>query len=151
MLWLFSFFKIPMMGYVKPELISIDNKKAVFRIKLRRRTRNHLGSMYFGALAVGADLAGAFHAFYLGEKAGKKLSLVFKYFEADFLKRPESDVFFVSEQGNKVEEMIEETARTKERVTEDIIVDAYTGYFGDAEKVAEFKLGLSLKDKTPNP
>ena len=148
MMWLFSVFKIPMIGYVKPKLISIDSEKAVFKISLRRRTRNHLGSMYFGSLTIGADLAGGFHAFYLSDKMNKKISMVFKNFEADFIKRPDSDVYFVSESGKLVQEMIDETITTKERVTQSIAIDAYTNYFTNPEKVAEFKLGLSLKDKS---
>lgn len=148
MMWLFSVFKVPMIGYVKPKLISIDAEKAVFKIKLRRRTRNHLKSMYFGSLAIGADLAGGFHAFYLSDRMNKKIALVFKNFEAEFIKRPDSDVYFVSESGNLVQEMIDQTIATKERVTQSISVDAYTNYFTNPEKVAEFKLGLSLKDKS---
>lgn len=148
MMWLFSVFKVPMIGYVKPKLISIDAEKAVFKIKLRRRTRNHLKSMYFGSLAIGADLAGGFHAFYLSDRMNKKIALVFKNFEAEFIKRPDSDVYFVSESGNLVQEMIDQTIATKERVTQSISIDAYTNYFTNPEKVAEFKLGLSLKDKS---
>ena len=148
LLWLFSVVKIPLMGYVKPKLISIDAQKAVFKIRLRRRTRNHLGSMYFGSLAIGADLAGAFHAFYLSDKMNKNIALVFKNFEADFIKRPDSDVYFVSEEGDLVQQMLDETVATKERVTKSIRIDAYTNYFTNPEKVAEFKLGLSLKDKS---
>ena len=148
MMWLFSVFKVPMIGYVKPKLISIDAEKAIFKIKLSRRTRNHLGSMYFGSLAIGADLAGGFHAFYLSDKMNKKIALIFKNFEAEFIKLPKSDVYFVSESGSQVQEMLDETISTKERVTQKIVIDAYTNYFTDPEKVAEFKIGLSLKDKS---
>jgi len=148
MMWLFSVFKVPMIGYVKPKLISIDAEKAVFKISLRRRTRNHLGSMYFGSLAIGADLAGGFHAFYLSDKMNKKIALIFKNFEAEFIKLPKSDVYFVSESGGLVQAMLDETVSTKERVTQNIAINAYTDYFTNPEKVAEFKIGLSLKDKS---
>lgn len=148
MMWLFSIFKIPMIGYVKPKLISIDSKKAVFKIKLRRRTRNHLGSMYFGSLAIGADLAGGFHAFYLSDKMDKKISLIFKNFSAEFIKLPKSDVYFVSDSGSLVQDMIDKAIATKDRVTHHISIDAYTDYFTNPEKVAEFVIGLSIKDKS---
>lgn len=147
LLWFFTRFKIPMMGHVKPTLISIDHEKAVFRIRLRRRTKNHLGSMYFGALAIGADLAGGFHAFYLSDIQNIKLSLAFKNFKADFIKRPMGDVYFVSDEGAKVQQMIDETLATGERVTNDIKIDAYTDYFENQELVASFILGLSIKHK----
>jgi len=147
LLWLFSTVKIPLIGYVSPKLISIDDDRVVMRIKLRRRTRNHLGSMYFGALAIGADLAGGFHAFFLSDKMNEKVSLVFKNFEADFIKRPDSNVYFVSEDGALVKEMIKETVASKERITKSITIKAFINYPDQAELVAEFKLGLSLKQK----
>ena len=75
MLWLFGIFKIPLIGYVSPKIIEFTPERMVIRIKLRRRTRNHLGSMYFGALGIGADLAGAFQAFSIADQKKRKISL----------------------------------------------------------------------------
>ena len=147
MLWLFGFFKIPLIGYVRPRLLQVDDKRMVVKIPLRRRTKNHLGSMYFGALSIGADLAGAFQAFYIADKRNSKISLAFKDFQANFIRRPESDVYFISEAGQQIEEMVVETIRTKERVTKGIRIDAVINYPDNPEVVAEFTLGLSVKDK----
>jgi acyl-coenzyme A thioesterase PaaI-like protein len=147
MLWLFGFFKIPLIGYVRPRLLQVDDKRMVVKIPLRRRTKNHLGSMYFGALSIGADLAGAFQAFYIADKRNSKISLAFKDFQANFIRRPESDVYFVSEAGQQIEDMVDETIRTKERVTKGIRIDAVINYPENPEVVAEFTLGLSVKDK----
>ena len=57
MLRLLGWIKIPLIGYVRPRLVNLDDNVAVVKIKLRRRTRNHLHSMYFGALAIGAPPA----------------------------------------------------------------------------------------------
>lgn len=148
MLWLFGIFKIPLIGFVKPRLLELTDKRMVVKIRLRRKTKNHLGSMYFGALAIGADLAGAFQSFYIADKMNAKLSIVFKNFEASFLKRPENDVYFVSDEGLTIQEMVKETIKTKERVTKDIKISAITGYPDNAEIVSEFILGLSVKDKS---
>jgi hypothetical protein len=59
--------KIPLIGYTSPKLISIDSQSVQVKIKLRRRTKNHLSSMYFGALAVGADIAGGIQVFYFSK------------------------------------------------------------------------------------
>ncbi len=77
-LFLLGFFKIPIIGYTRPKLISIDDENVVVKIKLNRRTKNHLNSMYFGALAVGADIAGGIHVFYFSEILDKKISFSFK-------------------------------------------------------------------------
>ena len=147
MLWLFGIFKIPLIGYVNPKLLELTDQRMVVKIKLRRRTRNHLGSMYFGALSIGADLAGAFQAFSIAEKKGRKISLAFKDFQANFIKRPEGDVYFISEAGNQISALVEETIKTKERVTQGIQVNAFINYPENPELVAEFTLGLSVKDK----
>ncbi len=147
MLWLFGIFKIPMIGYVNPKIIEFTKTRMVVKVKLRRRTKNHLNSMYFGVLAVGADLSGAFQAFAVAEEKGKKISLAFKDFQANFIKRPEGDVYFVSDAGDEIRACVNETIRTKQRVTKGIKVNAYTNYPANPELVAEFTLGLSVKDK----
>ena len=147
-LWLFGFFKIPLIGFVNPKLIKLSDESMVVKIPLRRKTRNHLGSMYFGALSIGADLAGAFQAFFVAEKRNRKISIAFKDFKAEFLRRPESDVYFVSHAGSQIESMVDETIRTKERVTQGIKIDAVINYPENPEVVAEFTLGLSVKDKS---
>ncbi len=54
---LFALAKIPMMFYARLWVAEISAEQIVVRIPLRRRTKNHLGSMYFGALSVGAHCA----------------------------------------------------------------------------------------------
>ena len=147
MLWLFGLLKIPLIGYVRPRLLEITDERMVVKIPLRKRTRNHLGSMYFGALAIGADLAGAFQAFQVADTMQRKMSIVFKDFQASFIKRPESDVYFIATDGLLIKEMINESVATGERVTRDIRIKALTGYPDNSEVVAEFTLGLSVKDK----
>lgn len=101
--------------------------------------------MYFGALCVGADLAGGLHGFYHAAQKQLKFSLVFKSFQAQFLRRPEADVYFICQEGTKVKAMLEESQKTRERVTQPIQIRAYTDYPGLTELVAEFVLDLSVK------
>src|SRR4051794_12547209 len=49
----FGFFKVPLIFYVAPSIVELSDRRCVIRVPLNRRTRNHLGSMYFGTLAVG--------------------------------------------------------------------------------------------------
>jgi hypothetical protein len=101
--------------------------------------------MYFGALAVGADLAGGFHGFYHADLAGCKVSLAFKSFQAQFLRRPESDVYFVSEEGELIKSMIAESRTSGKRINKPIPIKAYINYPEHPEEVAHFVLELSLK------
>ena len=144
-LWCFSHFKVAMIGYTRPRIIKIDDATIVVCIPLRKRTRNHLNSMYFGALAVGADIAGGLHGFYHAQQAQCKTSIAFKSFQAQFLRRPESDVYFVCTEGESVKEMIKESQQSGERINKPINITAYTNYLTQAEAVASFVLELSLK------
>lgn len=108
-LWFFCHFKVALIGYLKPKLIQLTDNEIVVRLPLTRRSRNHLHSMYFGALAVGADIAGGLHGFYHAKQAKCKVSLAFKSFQAQFLRRPESDVYFICTEGEVVKKMIEES------------------------------------------
>lgn len=141
-LFLLGLFKIPLLFYVSPEIIEISPDSCIIKIKLRRRTKNHLNSMYFGAMAVGADVAVGLHAFYLSELKKAKISLAFKSFNAEFLKRAESDVNFICEEGNKIIKMIEESKIEGKRVNEMIDVQAINS---SNEMVAKFTMELSLK------
>ncbi len=144
-MWYFGHFKVAMIGYTKPRLIKLTDTDIVIRLPLNRRTRNHLNSMYFGALSVGADLAGGLHGFYHADLARCKVSLVFKSFQAQFLSRPEADVYFVSTMGDTVKAMIEESKSTGERINKPITIKAYTHYLTQPEEVADFILELSVK------
>lgn len=144
-LWYFGHFKVAMIGYLKPRLIKLSDEDIVVMLPLRRRSRNHLNSMYFGALAVGADLAGGLHGFYHAELAKCKVSLAFKSFQAQFLRRPESDVYFVCTEGTKVKSMIEESKISGERINKPVNIKAYTDYLSQPEEVADFILELSVK------
>jgi hypothetical protein len=147
MLWSFGKTKVPLIGYVKPKLIQINHQKIMIKLSCSRRNKNHLNSMYFGALCIGADLAGGFHGLYHAKQSGLDVSLAFKSFEANFICRPESDVYFVSEMGYVVQNMLAESEKTRERVNHIIDVNAYVNYFSSPETVATFKLELSLKIK----
>jgi acyl-coenzyme A thioesterase PaaI-like protein len=146
-LWGFGRFKVPMIGILKPRIISLDDKTIVIKLPLTRKSKNHLNSMYFGALAVGADVAGGLHGFYHAKKSHVSISLAFKSFQAQFLRRPESDVFFVSHMGNEVKEMVLQSQQSGERVNQLIQITAYVNYPAQAEEVAKFTLELSLKVK----
>jgi acyl-coenzyme A thioesterase PaaI-like protein len=144
-LWRFSHFQVPMIGYLKPRLIKLTDAEIVLCVPLNRRSRNHLNSMYFGALAVGADLAGGLYGFYHADLAQCKVSLAFKSFNAQFLRRPESDVYFVCSEGEVVKNMIAHSKQSGERLNKPISVKAYVNYLSQPEEVANFILELSVK------
>jgi len=140
----FGLTKIPLILVCRPRVVSIDQGSIVVRVPLSRMTRNHLGSMYFGALSVGADVAAGFLAFDRMESAGKKLSLIFKDFSAEFHKRPEGDVDFRCEDGQEIDSLINSAISSNERYSAPVSVIATVPSISD-EPVASFRLTLSLK------
>lgn len=145
MLRWFGWFKVPLIGYCRPRLTRLDASGVTMTIPLRRRTRNHLGSMYFGALAVGADVAGGFLAIYLADQRRLKVSLAFKAVNGQFLKRPERDVVFTCNDGPAIAGMLDQAQANGERVNMPVeIVATCPSQFGE-EAVARFELVLSLK------
>jgi hypothetical protein len=136
-----------MIGYVGPKLIAIDNEKIIVKIPYKRRTKNHLNSVYLGALVVGADLVAGFHAFFIAKSMNIDLSIVFKNFNAEFLKRPMSDVYFICNEGEKIKKMIDNSIETGNRITEDILIEAFINYPESPELTCNFILGLSVKNK----
>jgi acyl-coenzyme A thioesterase PaaI-like protein len=143
---LFGWLKIPLLASVRPSVIELSERRCVIRLPLRRFTKNHLGSMYFGALAIGADCAGGMLAMEEIKRSGGKVSLVFKSFQATFLKRPEADVYFICEEGEAIRDQVRRALDSEERITEPMHVQAAVKLAdGSFEPVAEFMLELSLK------
>lgn len=145
MLRLMGIFKIPLIGYVKPRLLQITDDEVLVRIRLRRRTKNHLKSMYFGALAVGADVTAGLHAFYFCDELKVRPSFAFKGMKAEFIKRAETDVEFICTEGAAIREQVLRAIETKERQNHWVKVTA-TDLSG--EVVALFEMEISIKVKS---
>lgn len=144
---LFGLTRIPLLFYVGVSVREISPERIVIRIPLRRRTKNHLGSMYFGALCIGADCAPGAFAMYLIRQQPAPISMVFKDFQAEFLKRAEGDVDFCCDQGKEIAELVARAAASDQRVEKQVEVIATVPSISD-EPVARFKLTLSLKKRT---
>lgn len=144
---LFGITKIPLIFFCRPKITEISDKKIVVRIPLTRRTKNHLKSMYFGALAVGADVAGGLIAFRLIEQKKLKISLVFKDMTAEFLKRPTGDVYFTCADGDLIADMVNQAANSTERIEKPVTITATVPSVSPTDVVAKFVLTLSIKKK----
>jgi acyl-coenzyme A thioesterase PaaI-like protein len=138
---LLAWLRIPLLGSLRPSVEVLDADRCVVRVRLRRWTRNHLGSMYFGALAMGADCAGGLLAAELIRRRRVPVALVFKSFQAEFLRRPEGDVRFTCEAGAAIRALLDQVLATGERQATLVPVTAESG----REPVARFTLELSLK------
>ena len=143
-LFLLGLFKIPYIRFSGIRLTAFSEDIVEARIKLRRRNKNHLGSMYFAALSVGADVTAGIHAFYFAYKYSSAVSFAFKGMQAEYLKRVESDCRFLCREGRTVEAAVKESIGTGERINLPIFVEAFNTF---DEKVAAFEMILSVKCK----
>ena len=143
---LFGLSRIPLIFFCLPRVISITETSLEIKIKLNRRTRNHLNSMYFGVLSVGADVTGAFLAMEYIRASKCRISLIFKDFHADFLKRAEGDVHFKCIEGSTIRALIHKADKTGERESMPVHITANVPSISP-DPVAKFILTLSIKKK----
>jgi len=123
----------------------MDGERCILRVPLSRRTRNHLGSMYFGVLCSGADAAAALLGFRLLRERAGRISVIFKDVRAEFLKRAEADVHFACEQGGEIRALLDRAEASGERENLPVrVIATVPSRFGD-EPVARFELTLSVK------
>ena len=142
-----GFFKIPLIFFCRPKVHEISDVKCVVKIPFRRRVKNHVNSMYIGALTIGADLASGFLAMRHVEKSGKKIVLIFKDNHADYLKLVKGDAYFTCSDGTKVKEAVRLAADSGERQNIPVrITVTVPDDLGD-KPAAEYMLTLSIKDK----
>ena len=142
---LFAWRYIPVIGFCAPVIEEMNAKALRIRIPLGWRTRNHLGSMYFGALATGADLVGGLLVMEKGRARRKKVHFAFKDVQGEFLKRPEGDVQFDCAAGEAIDAMIDESLATGLRINRPIQVVATCPSLNGDEAMARFVLTLSIK------
>lgn len=140
-----TFTKIRLISYVRPRVVDLTGERCEIVVPLSWRTRNHLRSMYFGALCTGADAAAALAALRASRKAGGRVAIVFKDMQAEFLKRAEADVHFACEQGWEISELIEKADASGERQNLPVRVFATVPTLFGSEPVARFTLTLSVK------
>lgn len=140
----FGLVNIPLLFATSPKVLSIDDEHCKIFMPFRKVIKNHLGSVYFGALSIGADACIGMLATHKIFKKDKKIQLIFKSFHAEFLKRAEGPVTFICTEGKQIDQMIEEVIESGERVSHPIHAEALV----NDEVVAEFVLVLSLKRKS---
>ncbi len=143
----FGLTRVPMLAYARPVVEEMTEDRCVVRVPLSWRTRNHWGSMYFGALMVGADTACGLIAARTIQRLGADVGLIFKDCRGEFLKRAESDVYFTCTQGKEIRALVDQALTTGERVDMPVHVVATTPKRTGDEPVARFTLTLSLKKK----
>ena len=136
-----------MIGYCRPRVVNVSDTEVVLSIPLNRRTRNHVGSMYIGAMTVGVDFVTGLTAMISIKKSKKNIVLIFKDLKSSFIKRAEGETFFTCNHTKEIEAAVKKVVDSKQRVNIEVpIIATVPEKFGD-EPVAEFIITLSMKEK----
>lgn len=143
--WGFGITKIPTLAWLAPIVDELSDERVVLRIPLTWRSRNHLRSMYFGALCVGADVAAGLVAMREIGNSKRRIDFVFKDLDAKFLKRAEGDVLFTCTDGAQVKELVARALAEGQRVERTVTVVATVPSRNGDAPVATFQLTLSIK------
>ena len=143
-----SLLKIPLLAFCSPRVLAATDRQSIVRIALDWRTKNHVGVMYFGALAMGAELSVALKAITEIQKSGKNIEFIFKDFKCDFLKRADEDVHFICDQADQVADLIHRASETTERLEGTYHGHAIVPKHGP-EPVMAYQITLSVKQRVP--
>jgi hypothetical protein len=102
--------------------------------------------MYFGVLSVGADVTGGYLAMRYIRASKSRITLIFKDFHADFLKRAEGDVHFLCDEGLAMKALVKQAEETGKRESMPVHITATVPSIS-TDPVAKFILTLSIKKK----
>lgn len=143
----FAWSRIPLIAVLRPTLLAADAERCVIRIPLTWLAKNHLRTMYFGALCIGADLSGGLIAMNLIRARRSHVAFLFKDFQAEFHKRAEGATVFTCNDGAMLRELLARAEASGEREEESVTVTATVpDKLGD-EPVATFRLTISMKKR----
>jgi hypothetical protein len=140
-----AFRKIRLISYVRPRVVDLTDERCEIVVPLSWRTRNHLRSMYFGALCTGADAAVALAALRVSRTAGSRIGVIFKDMQAEVVKRAEGEVHFACDQRTEILALIRKAETSGERENLPVRVVATVPKLLGSEPVARFTLTLSVK------
>ena len=141
---LFMLSKLPM-GFIsglKIEHLSVEQSS--ISVKFMWVNQNPFRSIYFAVLSMAAELSTGLLSFGQIYKRQSQVSMLVIKCEATFLKKATGKIIFTCNDGNKIENAIEQTLTTGEGV---IIQAASIGKNNNDEDVAKFLFTWSFKAK----
>lgn len=144
----YGLFKIPLLVFIGPRVEEMTDKKFVIKIPLGYRTKNHLNSMYFGALGVGAELSIAAPAVQIIAESKQKIDFIFKDFKAEYGKRADGDVHFVCDEVESVVALINEAKTNPDRIERKMKGYAIVPSKNPTEPVMTYELTLSVRNRS---
>jgi len=135
--------KIPLLAYCNPCIETLNPQQTMISIPLTAKTMNHLQSMYLGVLTIGAECTAMLMPFMSIMQQNYNIHLIVKSLTADFLKRAESDVSFICNDGELITDTMQQVLHSDKRLNTTVTVSAFTAT--PKIEVANFQVTLSMK------
>ncbi|MFT3927038.1 MAG: DUF4442 domain-containing protein [Myxococcales bacterium] len=142
-LWAFGALKVPLIFFVRPEVLRLDHDEVLLRVRLRRGTANHYGTMFFGALAIGADVVPGVLAVATGRAQKCRVSILIKSANFTLRRGVSSHVLLKCTQGPLMAELVARSLESGRPTTGELEIDAILETTSEA--VASFRMGVSVK------
>ena len=143
----FKFFllsKLPAAFFAGLSIKEFNENRSIIRVKHSWWTQNPFRSMYFAVEAMAAEMASGMLVFGHVYKRQPAISMLVVKMEVDFVKKATGAILFTCEEGQKIQEHIEQTIKDKEGKTF-ICTSIGKNEFG--ETVAIFNITWSVKSK----
>jgi hypothetical protein len=121
----FLLFKLPIAWISGIRLRDISDSKAIVTAKHRWINQNPFQSMYFAVLAMGAELSTGILVMKKIHNSGKNISMLVTGTKAEFTKKAKGRIRFVCNDGQDINQYIEQTISTGEGVVFNLTSKAY--------------------------
>ena len=126
------------------KLKELSAAHAVVAMKYKYLNKNPFGSIYFACLSMAGELASGMLAASIAYKSNPKLSMLVVGVKINFTKKAVGTISFECNQGKEILETIQESIRTDEGQTIDVLTVAKNE---QSDVVAEFLIKWSFKVK----
>ena len=130
---------IPLAGGMGMKVEKLDDQSAVMRLPLKRRTRNHVGSIYFGAMATAAEITMGLYVFrrYVPGPYGVLVTRA----EFDFMAKAKTDVRATCAPGPELFERVDAALALEGKASDWVDVEL-TDMTGKAVVRARFQIAV---------
>ena len=143
----FKFFllsKLPAAFFAGLSIHEFTEAKSVVRVKHNWWTQNPFRSMYFAVEAMAAEMASGMLVFGQVYKRQPAISMLVVKMEVEFVKKATGVILFICEEGQKIQEQINQSIQDGEAKT---FICTSTGKNELNETVAIFNITWSVKAK----
>ena len=117
---------IRLISFVGVKIVRADELETVVRLKVSRRTKNHLNSLYMGSQVIGAEIGPIFYAIKYCELNDLKINSEYSSVAAEFYKKTRSKYVYFRFQGTKlIKESLIRAEESSKRQYQDVEVGVY--------------------------